>query len=38
MCTFSLCCSLLVAQLAEANRMGEMGRKEEVMRIFGLDI
>lgn len=25
-------------KLAEANRMGELGRKEEVKRIFGLDI
>ena len=25
-------------KLAEANRIGEVGRKEEVKRIFGLDI
>lgn len=25
-------------KLAEANRMGELGRKDEVKRIFGLDI
>lgn len=28
----------MAEKLAEANRMGELGRKEEVKRIFGLDI